>query len=65
MWPEYTGHSHRPPAQTNARPASGKMASGGSDPRHAKLAVPGDLATPEGKEAKARGSLKSLKHTGD
>lgn len=65
MWPEYTGHSHRSPAQTNARPASGKKASGGSDPRRAKLAVPGDLETPAGKEAKARGSLTSLNRTGD
>lgn len=52
IWPECTGCSHRPPAQTNAHPASVKKASGGSDPHCAKLAVPGDLETPEGKEAK-------------
>lgn len=56
IWPERTGRSHRPPAQTNAHPASVKKASGGSAPHRAKLAVPGDLKIPEWKEAKARGS---------
>lgn len=58
---EHTGRSHKLLAQTNAQPASVKKVSGGSDPHHAKLAVPGESEIPGGNKAELKGSSMQLK----